>query len=250
MKAETNQPAIKDSSGTPEQTATLPPLYTIKQWPEEDRPREKLLRRGAVALTDAELLAIFLRTGSQGRTALDLARDLLEQFKGLHGLFGSNQAQLCEAKGMGPAKYAQLQAVLELSRRYMESALQRGETLTSPELTRSYLRMQLYGHDSEVFACIFLDNKHRVICFEKLFFGTVDSAGVHPREVIKKSLQHNAAAVIFAHNHPSGVAEPSRADIEITKRLKQILQELDVRVLDHFIIGEGEPVSFTERGLL
>lgn len=222
----------------------------ISDWPEDERPREKLLQRGADALSDAELLAIFLRTGVQGKTALDLARDLLHEFKGLRGLLEAEQGRFCEAKGLGPAKYAQLQAVLELSRRYLQSALQRGVSLQNAVETADYLAAELRGYPHEVFACLFLDNRHRVICFEELFFGTIDGASVYPREVVRRALKHNAAAVIFAHNHPSGIAEPSQADITITQRLKESLGLIDVRVLDHFVVGDGSPISFAQRGLL
>ncbi|OQW95952.1 MAG: hypothetical protein BWK79_00650, partial [Beggiatoa sp. IS2] len=211
----------------------------ITEMPLEDRPREKLLQRGSAALTDVELLAIFLRTGIQGKTALDLAQDLLNEFGDLRSLLGADRSHFCQAKGLGDAKYAQLQAALELSKRYLRTCLQRGDALSNPEDTRNYLLSELSGHPHEVFACLFLDNKHRVIKFEELFYGTIDGASVYPREVVKRALQHNAAAVIFAHNHPSGVAEPSDADIAITRRLREALNLIDVRVLDHFVVGDG-----------
>ncbi|AFL74637.1 RadC family protein [Thiocystis violascens] len=222
----------------------------IKDWPEDERPREKLLERGAAALSDAELLAIFLRTGIPGKSAVDLARDLLKEFSGLAGLLAADRRRFCEGKGLGAAKFAQLQAVLELSRRYLMTRINGQDVLTSPEATRDYLKMRLYGSPHEIFACLFLDNRHRVICFEELFRGTIDGASVHPREVLRRVLETNAAAVIFAHNHPSGVAEPSQADLRITQRLKTMLELIDVRVLDHVIIGDGDGVSFAERGLL
>jgi DNA repair protein RadC len=222
----------------------------ITDWPADERPREKLLARGAQALTDAELLAIFLRTGIPGKSAVDLARDLLTKLDGLHGLFSASQEQFCSAKGLGVAKFTQLQAVHEMSRRYLEHAMQRSDILTSPETTRRYLKARLYGYPHEVFACLFLDNRHRVIRYEELFHGTIDGASVHPRVVVRQALQINAAAVIFAHNHPSGVAEPSQADVRITARLKEALALVDIRVLDHFIIGEGRGTSLAERGLL
>lgn len=222
----------------------------ITDWPADERPREKLLARGAQALTDAELLAIFLRTGIPGKSAVDLARDLLTKLDGLHGLFSASQEQFCSAKGLGVAKFTQLQAVHEMSRRYLEHAMQRSDLLTSPETTRRYLKARLYGYPHEVFACLFLDNRHRVIRYEELFHGTIDGASVHPRVVVRQALQINAAAVIFAHNHPSGVAEPSQADVRITARLKEALALVDIRVLDHFIIGEGRGTSLAERGLL
>ena len=222
----------------------------IKDWPEGERPREKLLERGAAALSDAELLAIFLRTGIPGKSAVDLARDLLEEFSGLAGLLAADRRRFCEGKGLGAAKFAQLQAVLELSRRYLMTRINDQDVLTSPEATRDYLKMRLYGSPHEIFACLFLDNRHRIICFEELFRGTIDGASVHPREVVRRVLETNAAAVIFAHNHPSGVAEPSQADLRITQRLKAALDLFEVRVLDHVIVGDGDGVSFAERGLL
>lgn len=222
----------------------------ITDWPESERPREKLLMQGASTLSDAELLAIFLRTGIKGTSAVDLARDLLNRFEGLRPLLESSQEEFCEAPGLGPAKYAQLQAVLEMSRRHLMAALQRGELMESPQAVRHYLISQMRHHQQEVFACLFLDNKHRVIRFEPMFFGTIDAASVYPREVVKKALSVNAAAVIFSHNHPSGVAEPSLADKQITKRLVDALQLVDIRVLDHMIVGDPDVISFAERGLL
>jgi DNA repair protein RadC len=222
----------------------------IKDWPAEDQPREKLLKRGADALTDAELLAIFLRTGTPGKSAVDLARDLLDDFGSLKALLDADQARFCQANGLGSAKYAQLQAVLEMAKRHFKEVLQRGSALSSPQETRAYLSAQLRGYSYEVFACLFLDNQHRVIQLDELFRGTIDGASVYPREVVKQALRHNAAAVIFAHNHPSGIAEPSQADKHITEKLKQALALFDIRVLDHFIIGDGMPYSFAEHGLI
>ena len=222
----------------------------IKDWPAEDRPREKLLQRGSSALTDAELLAIFLRTGTPGKTAVDLARELLDTFGSLKSLLDADCQRFCLGHGLGEAKYAQLQAVLEMARRHFNEILQRGDALTSPDITRAYLSAQLRGYSFEVFACLFLDNQHRVIKLEELFRGSIDGASVYPREVAKQALFHNAAAVIFAHNHPSGIAEPSQADKLITEKLKQALALFDIRVLDHFIIGDGQPYSFAEHGLL
>jgi DNA repair protein RadC len=223
---------------------------SIRDWPDAERPREKLLQRGAEALSDAELLAIFLRIGVTGRSAVDLARDMLNQFGGLRQLLEADQASLCALPGLGMAKYVQLQAVLELGQRYLEATLQRGNALESAADTRRYLTARLRHEPHEVFACLFLDNRHRVIAFEELFQGTIDGASVHPRQVVKRALYHNAAAVILAHNHPSGVAEPSHADEQITLRLREALALIDVRVLDHFVIGDGQAVSFMERGLL
>ncbi|MDY6891175.1 MAG: DNA repair protein RadC [Pseudomonadota bacterium] len=222
----------------------------ISDWPAQERPREKLLARGAAALSDAELLAIFLRTGVQGCSAVDLARRLLEHFGGLRPLLECSQADFCRAHGLGPAKYVQLQAVLEMSRRHLEAQLVRESALESPAMVRQYLASRLRHEAREVFACLLLDNRHRVIRYEALFYGTIDAASVHPREVVKLALAHNAAAVILAHNHPSGVAEPSRADQQITDRLVKSLGLVDIRVLDHMVIGDGETVSFAERGLL
>jgi DNA repair protein RadC len=223
---------------------------TITDWPLTEQPREKLLHNGPTTLSDAEILAIFLRTGTPGKTALDLARELLTQFNGLRSLLEADFDSFCRNKGLGMAKFVQLQAALELGKRYLESSLKREQVLSSPKDTRNYLKARLRAYQHEVFACLFLDNRHRVICFEELFSGTIDGASVHPREVVKRALFHNAAALILAHNHPSGVAEPSRADQNITQRLKEALALVDIRILDHFVIGDSEPVSFAERGLI
>ncbi|NEX16360.1 MAG: hypothetical protein C1943_06970 [Halochromatium sp.] len=225
-------------------------MTKITDMPEDERPREKLLKRGAQSLTDAELLAIFLRTGIAGKSAIDLARDLIKTFGGLAGLLAASQRDFCKAKGLGDAKYAQLQAVMEINRRYLREELTGRDVLTSPDATRDYLKLRLRGLSHEVFACLFLDNRHRVIEYQELFRGTIDGASVHPREVVKEAIRWNAAAVIFAHNHPSGVAEPSQADLRITKRLKDALELIDVRVLDHIIVGEQDGTSFAERGLI
>ncbi|MDE2092017.1 MAG: DNA repair protein RadC [Gammaproteobacteria bacterium] len=222
----------------------------INDWPAGERPREKLLSRGAQALSDAELLAIFLRTGVRGKSAVDLARELLSKFGGLRALFAAERPHLCAATGLGPAKYAQLQAVLEMARRHLGEPLIRGDALTDPHATRRYLITRLRDLPREIFTCVYLDNRHRVIACEDLFHGTLDGASVHPREVLRRALAHNAAALIFAHNHPSGVAEPSDADRRLTQRLKEALALVDIRVLDHFVIGDGDAVSFAERGLL
>ncbi len=222
----------------------------IRDWPVDERPREKLLQKGAEALSDAELLAIFLRTGVKGKSAVDLARDLLDDFGSLKALLSADRQRFCQANGLGMAKYAQLQAVLQMARRHFEETLMQGDVLTSPQETRQFLASQLRGYTYEVFCCLFLDNRHRVLRFEELFRGTIDGAAVYPREVVKQALAHNAAAVIFAHNHPSGLTEPSTADRQITEKLKQALALFDIRVLDHFIIGDGRPYSFAEQGLL
>ena len=222
----------------------------IRDWPQGDRPREKLLRLGAAALSDAELVAIVLRSGIAGSTAVDLARDLLVEFKSLRGLLSAEPGRLCAARGLGPAGYAQLQAALELARRHYQELMQNGPALANPRATREFLRMRLRDLEHEVFCCLYLDNRHRVIAFEELFRGTIDGASVHPREVVKRALTRNAAAVILAHNHPSGVAEPSQADELITRRLKEALALVEIRVIDHLVVGDGACTSFAERGLL
>ncbi len=222
----------------------------ISDWPASERPREKLLERGASALSDAELLAIFLRTGVQGKSAVDLARELLESFGSLRSLLESDQAGFCAGHGLGRAKYAQLQAVLEMGRRHLQSSLEKGAAMEKPAQVKAFLTSRLRHHSREVFGCLFLDNKHQVLTFEELFFGTINAAAVYPREVVAKALSHNAAAVILAHNHPSGIAEPSQADCQITQRLQQALETVDVRVLDHIVVGDCEVVSLAERGLI
>jgi len=222
----------------------------IRDWPQQERPREKLLQQGAESLSDAELLAIFLRTGVSGSSALDLARGLLSTFGGVRGVLEAQSADFCAQPGMGASKYAQLQAALELTRRHMLETLQRSDCLTSSALTRTYIRSRLRGYQREVFLCLFLDNQHRVIAQEELFQGTIDGSMVHPREVVRRSLHHNAAALIFAHNHPSGVAEPSQADISITRRLKNALALIDIRTLDHLVVGDSDVTSLAERGLI
>lgn len=222
----------------------------ISDWPEQERPRERLLSRGPGELSDAELLAILLRTGSKGMTAVDLARRLLKRFGGLRGLLTASERAFRQAPGLGRAKYAQLQAVLEMGRRHLAEPMTRGEAFTSPASTRAFLAARLRDRRSEVFCCLFLDTRHRMIAFEEMFQGTVDGASVHPREVVRRAMDHNAAALILAHNHPSGVSEPSRADRAITRRLRDALALVDVRVLDHFVVGDGEAASFAERGWL
>jgi DNA repair protein RadC len=221
---------------------------SIRDWPVAERPREKLLEQGALSLSDAELLAIFLRTGVRGYSAVDLARHLLGQFGGLRGLLEADVKRFNREFGLGPAKFAQLQAVMEMSRRHLADRLRRGSALQSPQAVRDYLKAQLRHELHEVFACLFLDSKHRLLGFEVLFRGTIDSTSVYPRQVLKRGLAHNAAALILCHNHPSGIAEPSQADVQLTHRLKKALELVDIRVLDHFIIGEGEPLSMVEHG--
>ncbi|ELP2672375.1 hypothetical protein CGJ90_14555 [Vibrio parahaemolyticus] len=220
----------------------------LKALPNESMPREKLLQRGPQALTDAELLAIFLRTGTQGMNVIELADFLIQDFGSLRQLFSASEQEFCQHKGLGQAKYVQLQAVLEMTQRYLAETLKRGDALTSPEQTKLYLSSILRDRQREAFYILFLDNQHRVIKDEILFEGTLDVASVYPREVVKRALHHNAAALILAHNHPSGVAEPSQADRRITRRLIDALALVDIRILDHFVIGDGESVSFAERG--
>lgn len=222
----------------------------ITDWPVNERPRERLLAHGAAALSDAELLAIFLRTGVKGKTAVDLARELLLHFGGLRALLAADCDTFCQAEGLGPAKFTQLQAVVEMSRRHLAETLQRGDAFTNPQDVRRFLIAKLRDCQHEVFACLFLDNRHRVLSYEELFRGTLDGASVHPREVVKHALAANAAAVILTHNHPSGIAEPSAADRALTARLKDALALVDIRVLDHFIVGEGGGYSFAEHGIL
>ncbi len=222
----------------------------ITDWPEGDRPREKLLERGAASLSDAELLAIFLRVGVPGKSAVDLARDLLKHFGDLTRLFAAERAAFSAFPGMGPAKYAQLQAVLEMSRRALSEVMRAGDALNSPGAVRDWLRLKLSGLPHEVFLAVFLDAQNRVIEAEELFRGTLTQTSVYPREIVKRALARNAAGVILAHNHPSGVAEPSQADRWLTDQLKTALGLVDVRVLDHFIVAGGVGLSFAERGWL
>lgn len=222
----------------------------IRAWPEGERPAERLLCHGPGSLSDAELVAVVLRCGVRGRSALAIARDLLVRFGGVRGLLAATPERLCEAPGLGPVRVAQLHAGLELARRQLGEPCKRGETLTSPAQVGDYLAARLRDLPHEVFCCLFLDNRHRVIALEQLFRGTIDGASVHPREVVKEALRHNAAAVILAHNHPSGVAEPSQADELITRRLASALGLVDIRVLDHLVVGDGRCVSLAERGLM
>lgn len=222
----------------------------ISDWPEGERPREKLLLKGAAGLSDAELLAIFLRTGIVGKSAVDLSRELLSRFGGVRALLNADETSFCQAPGLGKAKYALLQAVIELARRHMAESLQRTDTFASVDATRRYVSAQLRDRQREVFAVLFLDNQHRLIAFEELFEGTIDSASVYPREIIKRALALNAAAIILSHNHPSGVAEPSLADRQITERIRDAAKLMELRLLDHLVVGDGEPVSFAERGWL
>ncbi len=222
----------------------------IRDWPEHERPREKLLARGATALSDAELLAVFFGTGQRGLNAIDLGRHLLRRHGGLRGLLRLPAAELVREPGLGPARTARLCAALELATRHLAQRLDEPEAIATPHLAGQYFRARLRDREREVFACLFLDTRHRPLAIEELFQGTVDRSEVHPREVVKRALAHNAAAVMLAHNHPSGVCEPSSADRHITEVLRKALQLVDVRVLDHLVIGEGEPVSFAARGWL
>jgi DNA repair protein RadC len=222
----------------------------IKDWPIDERPREKLLARGAAALCDAELLAIWLRSGKCGQSAVDLAREVLKSFGSLRKLLAADRLRFCAAPGLGPARYAELQAAIEISHRQLAETLRTGPSLASPRATREYLIARLRDLEHEVFCCLYLDNRHRLIEFEQMFRGTIDGASVYPREVVKQALQWNCAAVIIAHNHPSGIAEPSLADERITLRVKDALALVDIRLLDHIIVGDGASVSLAERGVL
>lgn len=222
----------------------------ISDWPERERPREKLLAMGAHTLSEAELLAIFLRTGVKGKSAVDLSRDLLEKFKTLSHLLTAPKEAFCESHGLGTAKYVQMQAILEISRRHLYQTLPEKISIQNAHQTKNFLKTALAQHTREVFACLFLDTRHRVLAFEELFYGTIDSATIHPREVVKRTLHHNAAALIFAHNHPSGDIQPSISDKAITHKLIEALKLIDVRVLDHIIVSEGPIASFAEMGLI
>ncbi|HSH84624.1 MAG TPA: DNA repair protein RadC [Guyparkeria sp.] len=222
---------------------------SITNWPTNERPRERLLAQGAASLSDAELLAIFLRTGVPGRSAVDLARDLLSHFGSISALLSASRQEFVQGRGLGDAKFCQLQAVLELARRHFAEELRVGPDISNPAAVFRFLQAELIAETQEVFGVLYLDNRHRVLTFERLFFGTIDQAAVHPREVIRAVIRHNAAAVILAHNHPSGVAEPSAADRRLTERLREALNLIDVRLLDHVVVGRP-CVSMAERGLL
>ncbi|HDS1737267.1 MULTISPECIES: DNA repair protein RadC [Pseudomonas] len=222
----------------------------IREWPVNERPREKLLHKGAGSLSDAELLAVLLGSGVAGQNVVDLARGLLGRFGGLRQFLEAQRSAVLQAPGMGPVKYAQLQALLEIGRRYLDETIERAPALESPLAVRRYLKSMLRHEPSEVFGCLFLDSKHRPLAFEILFRGTIDRASIYPREVVRRSLLHNAAALILCHNHPSGNCEPSQDDVHMTLSLKRGLALIDVRVLDHVIIGDGEPLSMLEHGWL
>lgn len=223
---------------------------SITQWPEDERPRERLLKQGAAALSDAELVAIFLRVGVKGKSAVDLARDLVAQFGSLNGLFSASEAELCAVHGMGQAKYVQLQAILEMSKRALGEDIKLTDALASPKAVRDYLKLMLARLPHEVFVAVFLTSQNRVIVVEEVFRGTLTQTSVYPREIVKLALAHNAASVIFAHNHPSGEPHPSQADRALTKTLAEALALIDVRVLDHFIVAPGASLSFAEQGIL
>jgi DNA repair protein RadC len=222
----------------------------IADWPAQERPRERLLAHGPGGLSDAELVAVCLRTGIPGKSAVDLARELIARFRGLAGLLAADLASLLAVQGLGAARTAQLAAVLELARRSLREDLKAGCALTSPGAVRDYLRLALGGRRHEVFVCLYVDAQHRVIGTEELFRGSLTQTSVYPREVVKAALAANAAAVIFAHNHPSGVAQPSQADELLTRQLKEALALVDIKVLDHFIVTGNQALSFAERGLL
>ena len=222
----------------------------ITDWPAAERPREKLIELGAEALSDAELLAIFLRVGVTGKSAVDLARDLLTQFGSLNGIFAATEHELSQVHGIGTSKYVQLQAIFEMSRRALSEQLQSRDVLNSPQAVRDYLVLKLGSLTKEVFLVLFLDTQNRLVAREEMFSGSLKETSVYPREVVKRALHHNAASVIFAHNHPSGIAQQSQADELLTKQLKQALALIDVRVLDHFIVAGNNTLSFSECGLL
>jgi DNA repair protein RadC len=221
---------------------------SIRDWPAAERPREKLLEQGSASLSDAELLAIFLRTGVSGKSAVDVARHLLSKFGSLRALLEADQPTFSKELGLGPAKFAQLQAVQEMGRRHMAERLRNKSVLENPQAVREYLKALLRHEQHEVFGCLFLDSRHQVLTFEALFHGSIDNTSVHPRQVVKRALANNAAALILCHNHPSGNSTPSQADRKLTKRLQEALLLVDVRVLDHFIVGDGDPLSMAEYG--
>jgi DNA repair protein RadC len=220
----------------------------ITDWPEDQRPRERLVKHGAHTLSDAELLAVFLRVGVSGKSAVDLGREMIGHFGSLNGLFSASLTEFSKLNGLGTAKFAQLQAVMELARRSIAEELRAGETLSSPQAVKQYLQLLLARRPYESFAVLFLDVKNRLIAAEELFRGTLTHASVYPREVVKTALAHNAAAVILAHNHPSGTPEPSAADRTLTQALKQALALVDVRLLDHFVVAGTSIYSFAEHG--
>jgi DNA repair protein RadC len=222
---------------------------SIADWPHHEQPRERLLNQGPEALTESELLAILLRHGAFGITAIELARSLLTKFDGLRGLLQCSPSVLCQYPGFGPAKYCQLQAAFELSRRCLQETLQRDHSLSNSQIVQKFIVSSLLKHHQEVFAALFLDNQYRLIKFEPLFYGTINNATIYPREIIKRALYYNAAALIIAHNHPSGIAEASQADILLTQTLKSALALVEIKLLDHFIIGDNQAISLAEKGM-
>jgi DNA repair protein RadC len=222
----------------------------ITNWPAEERPREKLLLRGAKNLSDAELLAIFLHTGTRGKTALDMARELLSEAGSLKKLLNSSAEHLCQTLGFGKAKYAALKAAIELGQRYLDETVKIGEPLNSSNAAKRFLSQRLKDYPHEVFACLFLNSHHRLLGFEELFHGTINESNVYPREVVKRGLAHNAAKIILAHNHPSGNPTPSQADCDITLLLKQTLALVEIKVIDHIIVGHNDCLSLVESGYI
>jgi len=222
----------------------------IRHWAADDRPRERLLNDGAAILSDAELLAILLGQGTRGKSAVELARDLIRQFDGIRGTLNATANELTAVRGVGHAKAAILLAARECSGRYLRARLRPGVTIGSPADSREFLLASLRDRPHEVFCCLFMDNRHRVLAFDELFRGTIDAAAVYPREIVKQALSRNAAAVILAHNHPSGIAEPSQSDQLITRRIRDALELVDIRLLDHFVIGDNCCVSLASRGML
>jgi DNA repair protein RadC len=238
--------AIRQSAILPKEGFPVP----LTDWPTTERPRERLLRDGAAALSDGELLAAFLRTGTAGRDALDVARDALVAFDGLGGVLAASYADFCAVDGLGPARFAQLQAVQEIVRRSLRQTMRSEPIFTSPASVRDYLRLTIGARPHEVFLVLFLDARHRLLAAEELFRGTLSQTSVHPREVVKRALAVNAAAVVFAHNHPSGVAQPSEADEHLTIALRNALALVDIRTLDHFIVAGPDVYAFSEHGRL
>ena len=222
----------------------------IVEWDKEERPRERLLARGPESLTDTEILSLTIGAGTEEKSALEISRELITVFGGLRGVINTEQDELKKISGLGPVTISQISVAMELGRRYLEEKMQDKAVMTDPESVNDYLGINLRDREREVFAVLFLDNRHQVIKYEEIFQGTVDRASVHPREIVKRVLHHNAAAVIIAHNHPSGVAEPSPSDKDITKKIEAALHQIDVRLLDHIVIGDGEYVSFGNRGLI
>jgi DNA repair protein RadC len=246
-------PAVAPPATWPRPTRpgkAAPKAMTIRDWPESERPREKLLERGAQALSDAELIALLLGSGIKGRSAVDVARSLIAEFGSLREMLSADRRLWEGQRGIGPARYATVMAAIEIACRHLREPLRTSSALTAPDCTRKFLLAQLRDRPYEVFCGLFLDNRHRLLAFEEIFRGTIDGASVHPREIVRLTLRHNAASVIVAHNHPSGVVEPSQADEGVTRRLRQALALIDVRLLDHLIVGDGKCFSFSEHGLL